>query len=206
MPISRRINLVRRMTIRTRRSPLIPLCKKLSVDTLVVNLLHPYMTLTAGARDVLVVNRRCLVDLPDDIMHPMTIIAGWRHNQAHFQQGTPMDALHVLSGSLGILHPIFIGNTRVAVTLRAGLWQIKFENRGIRLLDRTDLMRSMTTPTGGRLRPLRHTADTMNTRRIRLGLRFMTARALGGPHLVRMRNLSCSLMTIRTRQAFVNRF
>jgi len=115
---------VRAMAIDTDGSALIALRQELAVDAFVIGFLNAHMAFAAGFCDIRVVDGRIAIHAAFDFVGAVTIIAGRRDDQAHFQQGAAMDAIHVLRGGLGKFDLIFLGEFLVAMTLGAGLGQV----------------------------------------------------------------------------------
>ncbi|MEI6423555.1 MAG: hypothetical protein WCP55_15155 [Lentisphaerota bacterium] len=90
----------------------------MSVHALKIGFLNADVALAAGAGNVGVVNRRIAVHAAANVMDAMAVVTGWRHNQAQFDQGTSMDAFHVLRRRLRKLHAILGRQVRVAVAAR----------------------------------------------------------------------------------------
>jgi hypothetical protein len=74
-------------------------------------------------------NGRIPIHAALDIVHPVAIVAGGRHNQSHLQQTTAMNAFQVLGGRLGMAHAVFGRQSGVGMTTRAGLREVEFEDR-----------------------------------------------------------------------------
>ena len=102
------------------RSALVALGKELAVDALVVGLFDADVAFAAGLGDVGVVDRRFAVHGPLDVVDAVAVIAGGGDDEAHLEQGAPVDAVHVLRRRLGILHLVFLRQPGVAVAFGAG--------------------------------------------------------------------------------------
>ena len=75
----------------------IPFGQQLPVNALVVGLLDAQMTFAAGLGDIGVVDGGIAIHVALDVMHPVAIVAGRRHDQTHFDQCLPMDAVHIFA-------------------------------------------------------------------------------------------------------------
>ena len=79
----------------------------------------------------------------------MAVIAGRGDDEAHFEQGPPVDAVHVLRRRLGILHLVFLRQPGVAVAFGAGAGQVQFEDRRFGILGREHVVRAVAIPATG---------------------------------------------------------
>src|SRR5690349_9754300 len=95
---TRTFDLMRRMTIGTRRRAGVAFGHKLTVNALVIGLLDFQMALAAGLGDGGLIDLRTAVNAALDVVHPVAIIAGRSYNQSHLQQGPAVDAVLVLRG------------------------------------------------------------------------------------------------------------
>ena len=133
-------------------STLVAFGEKLAVDTLVIGLLDADVAFAAGLGDVDVVDRRFAVHGPFDVVDTVAIIAGGGDDEAHLEQGAPVDAVHVLRRRLGILHLVFLRQPRVAVAFGAGPGQVQFEDRRLGFLGRQACRASRGNPSNWRRR------------------------------------------------------
>ena len=99
------------------------------MDALQVCLFDANVAFAAGLGDIDMVDRRFAVHRPFDIVDAVAVIAGGSDDEAHLEQGTPVNAVHVLCRRLGILHLVFLRQPRIAVALGAGPRQVQFEDR-----------------------------------------------------------------------------
>lgn len=108
------------------------------------------MALAAGLRDIGVVDGGITVHVTFDVMHPVAIVAGGCHNQTHFDQRLPMDAVDIFLGRVWMQDFVFLGQAWIAVTLGAGEGQVHFENRRRWIIDGKNVMRAVAIPAFGR--------------------------------------------------------
>src|SRR4029079_3856100 len=97
-------NFVCSVAVSADRATCVPLCHQLPVHALVIGLFDSHMAFATGLGHVGGVNWRVPIDRAFDVMRPMAIVAGGRDNEAHVEQRPAVDAVHVLAGSLGVLH------------------------------------------------------------------------------------------------------
>ena len=117
-------DLVRTVAVCADRSAGIPFRQELTVDALHVSGFHAHMAFATGVGDMGMVDRGVTIDAAADIVHPVTVIAGGGDNQSEFEQGSAMDAFHVLVGRLWELHFVFRRQVGVAVAARTGGRQV----------------------------------------------------------------------------------
>ena len=174
------------------RSTLVALGEELAVDALVVGLFDADVAFAAGLGDIGVVDRRFAVHGPFDVVDAVAVIAGGGDDEAHLEQGAPVDAVHVLRRRLGILHLVFLRQPGVAVAFGAGPGQVQFEDRRRGILGGEHVVRAVAIPATGGAGSAQLVAHAMDAGRVLLdGLlvaldatgrlrRHIVVRVLGG--------------------------
>src|ERR1035437_257480 len=154
------------MAIGADRSTLVALGQELAMDALEVGLFDADVAFAAGAGDIGVVDRRFAVHGPFDVVDTMTVIAGGSDDEAHLEQGAPVDAVHILRRRLRILHLVFLRQPGVAVALGASPGQVQFEDRRRGVFGREHVVRAMAIPATGRAGSAHLVAQAMDARRV----------------------------------------
>jgi len=206
VPVLGRFDFVRAVAIRADRAAFVACREQLPVHALLVDLFNADVTLAAGLGDVRVVDGGVAIHGTLDVVDTVAIIAGRRHNEAHFQQRAPVNAVVVMSGGLGILHLVFLGEPGVAVTLGAGLGQIEFEHGRFGLFHRTDIVAAVAIPAirrPGRAQGVAHAVDAGG---ILLGRVFVTTRAVRRRQLALMHQILDAFVTINAIELRVQGF
>ena len=208
MPAGWFFDLVGRMTVGTDGTPLVALDQQLPVHALVIDLFDADVTLSAGPRDVGVVRARTFVDVALDVMHPVAVVAGRRHNQTHLQKRPAVDAVPILDGGVSVSDAVFVGQTRIVMARRARVRQIQFKHWRVDLLDRHDVVVPMATDAGRRARSAHGVAHSMNAGGILPGFLFVTATAINRRRLrlVRKAGAVVIVVAVGAVQGLVDRF
>ena len=148
--VLRGLDFVRSVAIAADRATLVAFGEELAVDALQVGLFDANVAFAAGLGDIDVVDRRFAVHRPFDVVDAVAVIAGGSDDEAHLEQGTPVNAVHVLCRRLGILHLVFLRQPRIAVALGAGPGQVQLEDRRLGVFVGEHVVRAVTIPaTGG---------------------------------------------------------
>ena len=90
----------------------------------------------------------------------------------------PVDAVVVLRSSLRILHLVFLGKARIAVTLGTSLGEVELENRRVRVLHRRNVVRAVAVPATGRTAGAKFVTHAVNACGIILRLFLMATGAI----------------------------
>ncbi len=153
----------------------IPFGQQLPVNALVVGLLDAQMTLAAGLGDIGMADGGITIHVSFDVMHAVAVVAGGCHDQTHFDQCLPVDAVDIFLGRVGMLDFVFLGQAGIAVAFGAGEGQVHFEHRRRRIIDRKNVMRAVAIPAFGRAGRAEQVAHAVDAGGVSLGLFFMAA-------------------------------
>ena len=123
------LDFVSGVAIAADRATLVALGEELAVDALQVRLFDANVAFAAGLGDIDMVDRRFAVHCPFDVVDAVAVIAGGSDDEAHLEQGTSVNAVHVLCRRLGILHLVFLRQPRIAMAFGASSGQVQFEDR-----------------------------------------------------------------------------
>ena len=166
-------DLMGRMAIGAYGSAHIPFGQQLPVNALVVGLLDAYMTFAAGLGDIGMADGGITIDISFDVMHAMAVVAGGCHDQTHFDQCLPVDAVAVFLGRVGMFDLVFPREAAIAVAFGAGEGQVHLEHRRRRITYGKNVMRAVAIPAFGCARRAEQVAHAVDARAVGLGLFFV---------------------------------
>ncbi len=116
-----------------------------------------------------------------------------------------MDTFRVLRGCVRIFYLIFGCQVRVAVAACTGAGKIEFENWGINMFNRSDIMGAVTIRASGGTERTRFPAHPVDAGIIFRGRILMTGCALGRRELFRVGKILDARMTIGALKGAVDR-
>ena len=194
------------MAIHTDGSVLAALGQNLAVDAGLVGFLDAEVAFAAGGGDIGVVDGGTAVHAAPDVMGAVAIVAGRGDDQSHFHQGAPVDAVGVLAGHLGILHPVLGGEAGIVVASGAGEGEIELEDGRIGVFDRNDVVGAVAVGAaggGGGAAGLAHAVDAGGVLGVLGG---MAGGALGRGQTGRMDQVLDGVVAVGAVEAGVNGF
>ncbi len=197
-------DLVSRVTAGADGHPRIAFGEQLPVNALFICPLNAHMAFAAGFSYVGVVDRGTGVHVAFDVMHAMTVITRWSHDEAHFDQRLTMHAVDVFSGGGGVPDFVLVSQSRVAVTFGARARQIHFINRRGAITNSNNVVRAVAIPARSSARRTEEVAHPVDAGRVGFGLPLVTAGAIGRRQRTRMRELFDARMAVSARKAGVN--
>src|ERR1035437_5127035 len=160
-------------------STLVALGEELPMDAFVIGLFNANVAFAAGLSDIGMVDRRFTVHGSFDVVDAVAIIAGGGDDEAHLEQGAPVDAVHVLRRRLGQLHLVFLRQPGITVAFGAGPGKVQFEDWGVALLRRKDVVGAVAIPATGGTGSAQLVARAMDTSGVVLAFLVVALDATG---------------------------